>query len=44
MKKLDDSLAKIQELEKKQEKLLEQTAQINKSLREAQSKMFEDPI
>jgi len=44
MRKLDDSLEKIQALEKKQEKLLEQTAQINKSLREAQSKMFEDPI
>lgn len=44
MKKLDDSLAKIQELEKKQEKLLQQTGQINKSLREAQSKLFEDPV
>jgi hypothetical protein len=44
MRKLDDSLDKIQELEKKQEKLLEQTAEISKSLREAQSKMFEDPI
>jgi hypothetical protein len=44
MRKLDDSLNKIQELEKKQEKLLDQTAQINKSLRDAQSKMFEDPI
>ncbi|MCH8312698.1 MAG: hypothetical protein IID17_06900 [Nitrospinae bacterium] len=44
MKKLDDSLAKIQELEKKQEKLLKQTGQINKSLREAQSKLFEDPV
>jgi hypothetical protein len=44
MRKLDDSMEKIQELEKKQGKLLEQTAQINKSLRDAQSKMFEDPI
>jgi tetratricopeptide (TPR) repeat protein len=44
MRQLDDSLDKIQELEKKQKKLLEQTAQINKSLRDAQSKMFADPI
>lgn len=44
MRKLDASLDKIKELEKKQEKLLDQTAQINKSLRDAQSKMFEDPI
>ncbi len=44
MKKLDDSMAKIQELEKKQGALLEQTAEISKSLREAQAKMFEDPI
>ena len=44
MKKLDDSLEKIQELEKKQKKLLEQTAEINKSLREEQSRIFEDSI
>jgi ABC-type transporter Mla subunit MlaD len=44
MRKLDDSMDKIQELEKKQGELLEKTAKINKSLREAQSKMFEDPI
>ncbi len=44
MRKLDDSLNKIQDLEGKQKKLLDQTAEINKSLREAQSKMFEEPI
>lgn len=44
MKQLDDSLTNIQELEKKQQNLLEKTAEINKSLHEAQSQMFEDPI
>ncbi len=44
MKQLDDSLANIQELEEKQGALLDKTAEINKSLHDAQSQMFEDPI
>jgi uncharacterized protein DUF4175 len=44
MKQLDDSMEKLQQLEKDQEKLLDQTTKINQSLREAQSKLFEDAI
>ncbi|GJL79919.1 MAG: hypothetical protein NPINA01_29080 [Nitrospinaceae bacterium] len=44
MKQLDHSLEKLQQLEKEQEKLLNQTTKINQSLREAQSRLFEDSI
>ena len=44
MKQLDDSLQKLKQLEKSQEKLLDQTAKINQSLHESQSKLFENSI
>ena len=44
MEQLDNSLEKIEQLKKDQEKLLEQTADINQSLREAQASLFEDSL
>ena len=40
MKQLEDSLAEIESLEKKQKKLLDKTAEISQSLRKAQSESF----
>ncbi|MFQ5716251.1 MAG: DUF4175 family protein [Nitrospinales bacterium] len=44
MKKIDQSIQDLLELEKKQKKLLEKTTQINQSLRSAQLRQFEDKL
>ncbi len=44
VKKLEESLAKIEQLEREQKGLLEKTSQLNKKLRSKQSRRFEDRL
>lgn len=44
MQQIDDSLQKIDELTERQKNLLDQTMDINKSLRSQQAQMFEDQL
>ncbi|QPJ63063.1 MAG: hypothetical protein G3M70_14740 [Candidatus Nitronauta litoralis] len=44
VKKLEESLAKVEQLEKEQKGLLEKTAKLNKKLRSKQSQRFEDRL
>ncbi len=44
VKKLEESLAKVEELEREQKGLLEKTSKLNKELRSKQSQRFEDRL
>lgn len=44
MRKLDESIEQVEELEKSQNKLLEQTTELNKALRSHQAEKFEDRL